>query len=110
MKKIIVGAALTGLLALTGCAESAGTSADVECDVEDQAEFDSDCGYWSDGQFVFWYWVVPGQTSSGPVQQLPKGASTAKPANAPAKPVTKTQPKPAQPPAVKPPPPRPRGK
>jgi hypothetical protein len=109
MKKTIASAGVAALLALTGCASEGGSApaADVECDVNDQAQYDTDCGYWEDGSFVFWYWVVLGQTSHGPAQQAPKGASTVKPATLPAKPPVKTQPKP--PAAVPPKPANPGG-
>ncbi len=38
----------------------------VECDKNDQVEFDSDCGYYENGQFVWYSWVVRGQTSYSP--------------------------------------------
>ncbi|HET9144063.1 hypothetical protein [Actinophytocola sp.] len=49
---------------LTAC-DSTGYADDTsyhteDCDAEDLAHFEDDCGYWAaDGTFVTWYWVGP---------------------------------------------------
>jgi hypothetical protein len=119
VKALIPAAAL--LLALTACGGT-GEASQVECDLEDQATYSADCGHWDDGTFIFWYWVVLGQTSYGPALTPPAGARTQRPVILPARPPVKTQPKPpaavqppkppAAPPKAPPParPPAPRGK
>lgn len=34
-----------------------------DCDLEDQRNRDSDCGYYRDGRWVWWSWVKQGQVS-----------------------------------------------
>ena len=38
----------------------------LECDKNDQLELDSDCGFWRQGQFNWYNWVVQGQDSVSP--------------------------------------------
>jgi hypothetical protein len=56
--------ALVLAVGLVGC----GNAKDevIECDKGDQIELDSDCGFWRDGQFNWYGWVVRGQDSVSP--------------------------------------------
>lgn len=98
---IIGGAVLAAALALTGCATgpsgSSGYSGE-DCDADDIAEFDDDCGYWgADGTFVYWYWVGPygGYRPAGFSPYYPPGAHKTRPpnANTRTKPTTQSRPK-----------------
>ena len=51
-----------------------------DCDAEDLAHFEDDCGYWaSDGTFVYWYWVGPygGYRPGGWHPYIPYGGHSA---------------------------------
>lgn len=68
MTKRIVTSALAAVLlslSLVGCSDSP-ESRSVQCDVNDQTEHDSDCGYYNDDDEWVWYsFYVPGQTTTG---------------------------------------------
>jgi hypothetical protein len=74
MTKRTVTSALAALLLAVSLAACSSTDSDnsepqtrvVECDVDDQAEHDSDCGYYDDSNTWIWYpFVVQGQSTQG---------------------------------------------
>lgn len=60
--KVYTLVAVLALGGLSGC----GRDRVIECDQDDQIELDSDCGYWRQGQFNWYNWVVKGQDSYSP--------------------------------------------
>lgn len=60
--KVYALVAVVAAFGLTGC----GNETVYECDKGDQLELDSDCGYWREGQFNWYSWVVKGQDSLSP--------------------------------------------
>jgi hypothetical protein len=105
----IVGAAtLAGALALGACVAEPGGNGGYDetssgyttedCDAEDLANFEDDCGYWgADGVFVYWYWVgsYGGYRPAGFSPYYPPGSHKTRPPNAKtsAKPTTQSRPK-----------------
>jgi hypothetical protein len=77
-----------GVLAACGSIERAELPAAerVDCDREDLAKHEPDCGYWdASGHFWVWYWVNPmsgGVAPYGWHPAPPPGASTRRPPNA----------------------------
>lgn len=69
-----------------------------DCDAEDWAAREDDCGYWDDGRFVPWSWVTPGVGGTPPTGWAPTAP------RARARPVTPPR---RGPDTVRPAPPRP---
>ena len=110
MKISKLTAALTSgavaLAVLTAC-DTGGYADDSsyhgeDCDAEDLAHFEDDCGYWApDGTFVYWYWAGPygGYRPNGWHPYIPRGGHSAshgyRPpnANTTAKPTPQSRPK-----------------
>jgi hypothetical protein len=62
-------AALVLATSMAACNKDKGSGnvPTAECDVDDQQEFDTDCGHLDDNGNWIWYpWVVLGQSASGP--------------------------------------------
>jgi uncharacterized lipoprotein NlpE involved in copper resistance len=60
-KALVLTAAVVAF-SLVGCSNDRV----LECDLGDQVELDSDCGYWRDSKFNWYNWVVQGETSYSP--------------------------------------------
>lgn len=115
----LAATALLALGSLTGCGdEGQEAPATVEyaaedCDPEDLAGYEQDCGYWDgvSGDFILWYWVIPGLGGTAPAgwdasRNVPQSGTLTRPANAKLVPPKATQPKPPGAPAPKAPAPR----
>jgi len=73
-----MGAALAAMVMMVSLAACGGEADNynLECDRGDQSEYDSDCGYNADGQWVWFSWVKIGQDSHSPDGwQPPSGVS-----------------------------------
>ena len=107
LRNSLAGAALAALLALSACANGptdTGYSGE-DCDADDIAEMDEDCGYWdASGAFVYWYWVgsYGGYRPPGWTPDYPPGSHRTRPANArpSVKPTTQSRPRNAPPASV----------
>lgn len=73
LRKIVLYAVgVVAVLCLIGVMVGCGSSKPrashtLECDVDDQREYDKDCGYrLEDGQWVWHSWVVQGETRTSP--------------------------------------------
>ena len=62
--KVYAVVALMTTFGLVGCGNDEPQV--LECDKGDQLELDSDCGFWRQGQFNWYNWVVKGQDSVSP--------------------------------------------
>jgi hypothetical protein len=74
MTKNIAALFAAGLIAvsLTACGQNKPAEPVIaECDAGDQLELDTDCGYYDDnGNWIWYSWVIPGQTAEGPAPFL----------------------------------------
>lgn len=82
------GLAAVALAVVAAVSFACGGGDDEDCDREDLAKREAECGYYSDGAFVLYPWVKPGVGG-----HPPKGSHPVPPAGR--KPTPDTKPKPA---------------